>query len=740
MTEEWLSVVLNDQPLNATVLVLRTAAGRLLVRDSELRTWRLPMPAAAPVVDTGERYYPLDALPGLRYRVDAARELLYIDAPPKLYARTSIRGVAEMFAPPTASPPGAFLNYDAVVQRTQGEVSTSSVFGVTAFAGGSSLSSTALARSADGSAQAIRLETTWTRDDPTNASSLRVGDAITGTSAWWGGAVRFGGVQWASNFATRPGLITFPLPQLAGEAALPSTLDLYVNGALRLRSDVPIGPFEISNMPAMTGAGDISVVVRDLLGREQILSQSFYVSPVLLRPGLRDFSYELGVARNDFGLASDHYGRPLFTGTERIGLTDDVTAEVHGELLRDEQTLGVAGAWLLHKLAVASAAVAASHTAQGGGGLLVLGLDRAARVVSFGANVQLASARFSRIGLLPGETVPRTLISGYASVALGSAGTAELTGTREDYRNGETVELASLRYNLEIRDAGFLGLALTRTRGIGSDTSIELTFTRTLGERTSASLDTVEDAGKVRALLQAQQNLPAGSGWGYRVAASSDDADREALVSYQNGVGTYALDAGQIAGMSFQQASASGGLTLFDARLFPSRQVEGSFAVVEVGDEAGVRVYSDHQLVGRTGTDGRVLVPNLRPYQDNHISIEQSDLPLDVQIATLDSTAVPYANGGTLVHFSAQHPHGALITLVLESGAPLPAGALVHLLGSEEAFPSALRGEVYVTGLGARNVLRAAWGTQTCEAIVPFEPTREPLPRLGPFVCKEVHP
>jgi outer membrane usher protein len=116
-----------------------------------------------------------------------------------------------------------------------------------------------LARDAGGHERLMRLDTTWTRDQPESATTLRIGDAITGASGLWGGAVRCAGVQWGTDFATQPGLITFPLPTIAGATALPSPVDLYVNGALRMSTSLPMGPFQLQNVPAISGDGQIQV-------------------------------------------------------------------------------------------------------------------------------------------------------------------------------------------------------------------------------------------------------------------------------------------------------------------------------------------------------------------------------------------------------------------------------------------------------------------------------------------------
>jgi outer membrane usher protein len=741
VSEIWLAVLVNGQSVDQGAFMLRSQDGHVWVRGADLRSWRLPVPDAAALTHSAESYYAIDALPGVKYHIDQPQQALIVDAPVSLFDPISIHGTTVAYDTPAVPTPGAYLNYDLVAQQLAHQATLGGLIEASVFGAWGSGTSSFLKSQVSGANQAVRLQTTWTHDQPDDATSLRFGDAITAASQEWGGAVRFGGVQWGTDFATRPGLVTMPLPTLAGESALPSTLDLYVNGALRMRSDAPTGPFVIQDIPALTGDGELRVVVRDMLGREQVITQSFYASPELLRPGLRDFSLELGVVRDNYGFASNDYGRALLVGTDRVGLTDNLTTEVHGEVLRTQQTLGLSGAWLLPVAAVVTGAVAGSHSTQGDGALLVFGLQRTASRLSFGANVQLATDEFTRVGLLPGEAVPSRMIQADMSIALGRFGSLGFIGTRQDFRDSASVELASLRHNIEIPHLGFFSIALTHSVATQSSNSIELTFTHNIDQRTSSSVSAVSQAGDRQGLMQLQRNLPAGDGFGYRLAAGEGDSDdREATLSLRNAVGTYDFDVERLSGVTRTQVGASGGIALFADELFPSRQINGSFAVAEVKDEPGVRVYVENQLVGRTDANGRVLLPDMRPYQDNLVRIEQADLPLDAQISTVEMKAVPYLNSGTVLRFPVVHPHGALIVVHLENGELLPPGALVQIVGHDEAFPSALHGEVYVSNLEENNVLRATWGDRTCEISVPFKATDDPLPKLGPYVCKEVRP
>lgn len=743
VAELWLAVILNGQPVSQAALMLRSRDGRLLVSRADLGSWRLRIPRAPHLTHEGEDYLPLDALVGLSYRVDEPSQTLIVTASPSAFTPVAIRGSELAFETPTPSPPGAFLNYDLTATRSGAETAESALLEPSVFGRWGSWLADFLESDANGRERMVRLDTTWTRDQPQSATTLRIGDAITEASSLWGGAVRFAGVQWGTNFATRPGLVTFPLPTIAGATTLPATVDLYVNGALRMSTSVPMGPFQLQNVPAISGDGQIHVVVRNLLGQEQVITQSFYASPALLRQGLRDFSYEAGVVRENYGLASDDYEHPLLVGTDRLGLTDSLTADLHGELLRDQQTFGLGSDALLPGLGVASAAVAGSHSRRGEGALAVLGFDRTASRFSFGGTIQVADRRFTDVGTLGNQPTPIRMMRAYASVALGRLGSLSFLGAHQDYGGGDKVDLTSIREDFQIRQFGFLSLSVTRARAATSDTTVELTFTRSLGERTSATLDATAEGGREQELMEIQHNLPAGPGSGYRISAGMNGSpEGEAEYTWQTAAGTYDIDAERMLGETQESVSATGGIALFADQLFPTRSIDGSFAVVNVGEEPGVRVYDDNQLVGRTNAAGRVLVPNLRPYEDNQIGIEQADLPLDAEISTESQKAVPYFRSGTLVRFAVVHPHGALITLVLESGADLPSGALVRVAGRDQEYPSALHGEVYVTDFSAPAVLRASWPGGACAAAVPKDariPSDDPLPRLGPYVCKATH-
>jgi outer membrane usher protein len=711
--EVLLDVSINQQRKD-TVLLLRSE-GRVFAGAEDLRRWRMRLPDTNPLTLYGEDFYALDALEGLTYRLDESTQTLAMQVPPGLFDATRLAGKEAKFSAPTPASLGGFFNYDVTANHTQGQTKTNGLLELGGFGSWGTAQTRILALDLGGQASAIRLDTTWTRDQPMQLASLRFGDAISGTSSW-GGAVRFGGAQWATNFSVQPGFVTFPLPGISGEAALPSTVDLYVDSALRMRRQVPSGPFSIEDLPVPNGRGDARLVVR-----------------------------EVGFVRRNFGIDSNNYGRPVVVGTHRLGLTEQFTGEVHGELLGNQQTVGLGGVLTLPSAGVLSGSFAASHSDKGVGGLLGLGFRGQSRSFSFGVNTQIASQRFVKLGMQPEELAPRQISQAFVNLATTDYGAFSARYTQQDFRDQEDKTIVSGSYAMEVGSLGNLRMSVMRFLSSDANTVFSLNFSMLLGNRTNANISTSGKSGREQAQLQLGRSVPAGSGVGYRLVAGAGDSDvRQAELNLQNQIGIYTLGASRASGQTAFRGSASGGVAFLGGSTFLSRRITDSFAVVKVPDYSGVGVYADNQLVTRTDANGSALLPSLRAYQKSTVRIEQADLPFDAQIDAVQLDAVAYFRSGLLLKFPVKRSRGALLTVVLENGEPLPAGAQAQIIGDNveqnKIFPAGMGGELYLTGLAASNQLRVTWLEQSCEFMLPFPESTEPLPYLGTYTCTRVEP
>ena len=741
--EKLLQLDINQQQINETVMLLEDDAGALYLASSDIQRWRLREPSPdTGITYQGARYFPIVALQVVRQRYDAKALTLAIDLAADAFEGTDRISQAETSPAPQRSGPGGFFNYELFGASSVDSQQRSGQFELGYFnASGVGLTGVFVNHLADRPVP-IRLETSWIRDSPETLESWRYGDAIS-TPGSWGQSVRFGGVQFATNFATQPSLATFTPQTVAGQAAMPSTVDIFVNNALVSRQTVPPGPFTVANLPVVTGSGEVRLVVRDMFGREQVITQPFYASQSLLRVGLSSFAYEAGFLRQDFGLQSDNYGPWMASGTFRHGMTEHLTTEVHAQASAGQATFGLGGDVLVAKLGTLSAYLAASSKGAESGALAVLGLDRSTATWSFGARSQISTDGFVQVGDAPGHAWPSQLQSANMSYAFGSLGSLGAAYIRQMRNQGPEVRVLSVSYSLGLAGSASLGISALANLSGEQNSQLLVSLTLPIGEFLTAS--TTAQASRNRGVgtdtdlaATVGRNLPSGSGYGYRVQLRNEQSVQGSL-ALQNDVGTYTFDALQNHGQSAGQVSVAGGLAVLDGKVFASRRMDQSFAVASVTGFSGVHVMADNQPVGQTNADGNALIPRLRPYDRNMISIDQRDLPMDAEIGSLSVRATPYFRSGILVPFPVKRASAATFSVTLDDGGPLPAGAVITNANTPTSALLGSNGDVYVADLQKQNPMTIQWRSQQCTFDVPYTRSDDPLPDLGTFVCHGVN-
>jgi outer membrane usher protein len=581
---------------------------------------------------------------------------------------------------------------------------------------------------------------------PEHNLTLRLGDT-TSRNSLMGQSLFFGGLQIGTNFGLRPGFITQPIPTLKGTSVAPSTVDLYINDALRKTGSVPAGPFTLDDMTAITGTGQARVVVRDVLGRETVITQDFFTSSQLLKQGLSDWSYELGKLRRNLGTLNADYAESFSSGVYRYGLSNESTLEGNAQVSRTVKVLGLGLTQALPMQLLGEFGVSTSRAdTVGTGQQYLLGVQHHSQRQGYTLRLQGYSRDYRRVGydVTNDQSTKRVLSASYNynGKAWGSVGVG--------YARSENYVTAPLNtytanYSTTVGQRSSLLFNLTRVTGASSGTSFGVSLIIPLdgGLISTSNVSHATNGGGTSAYTSVVKPLGDEIGWGWRALAgaqSGGHAYGEAGVTYQ---GSSALATADAAASSQSQAlrlGLRGGLAVADGHVVLSRRVENAMALVEVPGFADVGIgLQGGKDLARTDASGVALLPRLTPYHNNQIQLNAKDLPISAEIDNTEMRVVPANRTAVKVAFPVRSGRAALIKLVLDDGQPAPAGAELELIGDKREFYVARRGEAFVTAMQNVSELRLKHNGQSCTVKVELPPQKDDdIARVGPLTCSGV--
>ena len=175
--------------------------------------------------------------------------------------------------------------------------------------------------------------------------------------------------------------------------------------------------------------------------------------------------------------------------------------------------------------------------------------------------------------------------------------------------------------------------------------------------------------------------------------------------------------------------------------LFATRQVNDSFAVVSTGGMADVPIRAGGMPVGKTNRRGLALIPNLSAYQKNTVSVDITELPLDVQLEHTVAEIAPSERSGMRVEFKIHRTRAATMTLKDGQNQWLPGGGTIADAQGDPVAVTGFDGKTYIENMQeGKNSFTVALpengGNCSFEADYPKERNPNTLPDLGDIICK----
>jgi outer membrane usher protein len=726
---------------DAGVMALQERGGHLLLAVDDFRKLDLAV-RASPAVDG---LIDLSALRGLTLTRDTADQRLVVTVDPALLPRRlydlAARGRS---MPEPRSDTGAIFRYDLSataddVSRFGPGLSGGGDFALDIFTPAARLVANGFVTAGATGWHGARLDSALIFAHPETMTHLIVGDAVSGASSF-GRAVRFAGVQWASDYSLRPGLITQPLPAFFGQTRVPATIDVYQGAAQVYQQQVGPGPFELRSLPVLTGGGSATIVTRDVLGRETRQTISLYTDAGLLAPGLESWSLDGGALRTRYGRNSFAYDTPMASGTYRRGLSDTLTAEVHAQAAPGLAQFGGAAEWSFG-FGTLAADLSASGVDHAGWQTAVSLHARAGPLTLFGdARLasqgwrDLAAQALGKGGILP----PRFRYQLGATADLDRAGTLGLSWLslkQPDARGqvGPAHSLLSATWSLPLGRA-FLALAGMHDMTGGVD-AVQLVLNFPLGGGL-AGLSTAFDGGTPSGLVRFDDPADPDGGFGYRLAAGWQDGAR--FRGQADWIGDdVALDGGVSLdkGRAALRAGAQGALVWLRGSLFASHDPGGAVALVETG-EKNIRIYRENRPVAVSDGDGEALLTGLNAYAPNHITVEPRDYDFNTLVEKTDAVVVPRQASGVVVDLRPTSRHPFLATVTRGIPIPTPMGAAVYLDGQTQPLTLGRDGQLFVADLEKPRGADIVLGSARCRIYI--RPAR--MGESDPLLCwREAH-
>jgi outer membrane usher protein len=732
--------ILNSQIFGEPVIVHRILGGGIAIEEDIWRQFNLiPLDNKILLSDCSYGYL-LPQREGFNYKFNPALQTLEIIATADAFQGV-IFGIPVRKYKPIEPSPGFFMNYN--LSGTEVKNSNSTVGGILGFVGFNKSGSVTHEQSLlneSSSNKSIRGNTFFKKDFPDAMESIVVGDTLT-SDGDWSRPARYLGVRWSRDFLTQPGYVTYPSPSLKGSAALPSVVDVYINNQKQFQQTLTPGPFDYRNVPLTTGAGEVNLVVKDLLGRESVITKSFYTQNTMLKEGLSDFSVESGLFRNNYGTLSNDYSSAFVAGTYRQGLTDNITAQSRLEAGVDRQAIGADITSVIGTLGSIHLATAVSKDSEKDTGALYnVGLERRTPQYLIGAQYKAHSKEYTPFAYSSLETRPKNIFNATATVPIYKDVATSLSYVEQTsydttaFRNVSLTTGITLPLNISMSVIANKSLTTDKAWFAG------LNFNIPLGKDYSSSLNNSrQNNGDIINTVNLTKNIPSGEGIGWGLNLSDDVTQQtRANIIVNTGSAQFSSEINQGQNNNAIRLGANGSLGYAEGLTFATRNIgDDSIAIVKVGDLKGIPIYNQNQIMTHTNDKGLAFV-KIRPYEKAKISIDPNTLPLDVDLNETKREPVAYAKSSVLVDFSIVRLKHVLITILKADGTFVPAGAKVVVKGQEEVFYVGRRGEVYISNLQDVSHLTITWKEHSCEFDVEYksaEVSDSDEKRIGPLKC-----
>jgi outer membrane usher protein len=559
-----------------------------------------------------------------------------------------------------------------------------------------------LGRNIDGSIS--RGITALTIDSPTRLKRLVVGDTVLSGDDLTGSASVLG-ASVSRTFSLDPYAVTFPLPTLDTAVTAPTEALVYVNGALVKTIDLQPGRYNLNDIPVQAGFSHTQIVLRDQFGARVAFDNSGMAPTSLLRAGLTEYQYGLGLDRAPTS-SLFAYSQPTASARYRLGISNTLTAgstiQAEASALNGDLNFDAAPRFgQLHGALGYSSALGV----RGSAALLEYGTTN--QSTSFGFIVRSQSGTYRTISQSSQVDSSTLDVALSLTQRVGAHSAITISDRYSHYLTEGLVQHWTLTTSRPVGAWLFSLSAFTdasrsfRTRGI------EISLGRPIGRHTFEAITQAAGSSAGQTLSVSHSGVsPLDTSYQVSAQGASQIA-AAAQVGLPYGTANLSLFSSRQDHVRATNGTIDfvGSMVFADGHHFFTQQAPDGYALVDASGMPNIPIYTNNLYAGKTDRSGKLLVPFLTSNQNNEVDASSQGVPLTEIVESNTRNVGPSYHSGTRVKFEAHHIHAIVGHFAIRyKGAPtIPAFGETTLVSPKGTYTSGIdeSGRFYVDGIAS---------------------------------------
>lgn len=657
----------------------------------------------------------------IRSEIDSSLQALKLTLPSEYFEGADYS--KKVMAPNKANF-GGFINYETFLGRdiTSQEFSALAELGI--FRDFWLFNNQMLYQNTDTLNKTTRLSTSFDIRFPDKFLKITAGDNTSIYNSLLS-SYRFGGINIGSDFTERPDFIYWNVPTLKGSAALPSTVDLFINGVNMYQQKVTPGYYALQSGASIQQGGQAQIVVEDVLGNRTVQSFPIYINNRLLKTGLNEYNFSLGKMRYNYDKESSDY-REFFSNLYfRRGINEFTTLGTNVGYSKENSNLSFLWTQALSKYALLDYSITASKFDDEIGYSNALSLSRDSTYYSFGLISKYNDRKFKALGYT--DYIDLTKMDNLFYLNLFKVPYWDNVNLnfveRKYYPNSQGRSQDSQIINVGLfknlnNKATFAMSYFKNLSGNKNDGFVfSLSYSFDKAKKIYVDHSTDIDGSRIRY----QSNSELAKNFDYVLGANrlGSEYSYNAFGLWKSAYGDLAVSHDQAESNHSTQLDYRGALVFLDNKFTFTKYVDNAFALVKVSDYKDIDVTRSLSLIGRTNDKGYMFVHDITPYVYTNLAFDHNQLPIEDVFDYSSKQLVALNQRGYVVNFPIYKTKTIIVKLVDDKNQALKPGSIVYVSDQEdEKYPIDNEGNAYLYGLKPNqyNLLIKTEGGKSCHA------------------------